>query len=76
MRDRGSCPLCGTRAFSWGRPIGNNRVAFLQEGIVVGYDVVVRRCDSCGNIQYFTDVPPLSNRGSKPKRKRKPKRDE
>ena len=69
MRDKDSCPICGTRAFSWGRPVGNNKVAFMQNGIAVGFDVVVRHCDTCGNVQQFTKVP-VPKGATKEKRKR------
>jgi hypothetical protein len=58
---RNSCPLCGGDKFTWGMAMGHYPFKFkpdssgwVAKNTVFGGQIIrARRCDSCGNIQFF-----------------------
>ena len=51
------CHICGYQEFSWGSSVGGQRgpVYFRPEGVLFGggQPLYTRKCDSCGNVQFF-----------------------
>jgi len=56
-----SCPLCGGDRFTWGVAMGRSFLRFKPDNsgwlakntVFGGQKIRARRCDMCGNIQFF-----------------------
>lgn len=68
MAKHDPCPLCEETDFTWGSIITGNRFRFAASGWFFewGQGIDARRCNTCGNVQFFTEIP-----WSKDKSKRK-----
>ncbi len=63
------CPICGNSSYTWGHITASNfffqddDASFWDKLVAAGYKLIARRCNDCGNLQLFTNLPEASKKG-------------
>ena len=81
IRYSAPCPICGGTDFTWGNLSDASYIRFTKSGFksfwgIGRKKIAARRCDTCGHLQLFTEIPKDSPKVHPPEVKEKRKRDE